>query len=771
MPRSRGAAGFMRGSRASSSRIARPERRLAESRRPPVELEFGQTPSNAFALLLFDAGIRGMTLNISMLLGTAAALALAPSAALSQTAAGAKPAAQAEVPAMVFPGWGFNMGDLDTSVKPGDNFFAYVDGKWEANETIPPQYPYSGVALNLRLGAERDVRAIVEEMAAGTYPAGSLEQRIGEAYRTFIDVDAINAAGLAPARPYLDRIAAANSREDLARLFADPGMPSPINAYVSIDRENPDANALYASVGGLGLPDRDYYLVDSDKNLAIRAKYRDYLAFLLGKAGYADPTATAERVYNLEKQFAELGWDRAIARNPELTTNRVTQSELRSMSGGFPIAAMLAGLHLDTTPSFIVANVPPTEAEVQKLELTPDQLKKLGGGMPAMLALLNTAPIDDIKAWTAAQFLSNNAAVLPSDIDDANFAFYGKLLQGRTEQRQRWQRAISFVENSMGEAVGKTYVARHFPPSSKAAMETLVANLRAALASNLKTLSWMTPATRVEARKKLDAFGVKIGYPVKFETYDGLAITPGKALANSISVADWAWNDQLDDLAGPVDKTKWLLTPQTVNAYYMPPANEIVFPAAYLQPPFYNPKADAAVNYGAVGATIGHEIGHGFDDQGSRYDGTGRLHNWWTDEDRKTFDVLGAKLAAQYDANCPYDDGKTCHNGKLTLGENIGDLGGISMAYQAYKLSLNGKPAPVIDGLTGDQRFFISYAQAFRWKYRDAFGRQLLQTDPHSLAEARVNVVLRNFDPWYKAFDVRPGDKMYLPPEQRVRIW
>ena len=715
-----------------------------------------------------------MTLKTSTLLfGTAFALAFVPGAALSQTGVSSKPTAtnQADVPAMVFPSWGFNMADLDKSVKPGDNFFAYVNGKWDTRETIPPQYPYSGVALALRLGAERDVRAIVEEMAAGKFPAGSLEQRIGDAYRAFLDVDAINAAGLTPAKPYLDRIAAAQTREDLAHIFAEPGMPSPINAFVSIDRQNPDANTLYAGVGGLGLPDREYYLVDSEKNLEIRAKYREYLAFLLGKAGYADPHAMAERVYNLEKQFAQLGWDRALARNPELTTNRVTRAELQSMAGGFPVASMLADMRLDSTPSFIVAEVPPTDEEVQKLGLTTAQLKKLGGGMPTMLALLNTAPMEDIKAWTAAQFLSSNAAVLPTDIDDANFDFYGKLLQGRKEQRQRWQRGLDFVQNAMGEAIGKIYVERHFPPSSKAAMEELVGNLRKALASNLKDLAWMTPATRVEAQKKLDGFGVKIGYPVKFKTYDDLAITPGQALANTISAADWAWKDQLHDLSGPVDKTKWLMTPQTVNAYYMPPANEIVFPAAYLQPPYFNPKADAAVNYGAVGATIGHEIGHGFDDQGSRYDGTGRLRDWWTAADRKTFDALGAKLAAQYDAVCPFDAGKTCHNGKLTLGENIGDLGGLSMAYQAYKLSLNGKPAPVIDGLTGDQRFFISYAQSWRWKYRDAFARQLLQTDPHSLAEARVNAVLRNFDPWYKAFNVKSGDKLYLPPAQRVRIW
>ena len=670
-----------------------------------------------------------------------------------------------------YGGWGVNPADIDKSIKPGDDFFAYVNGKWIAQEVIPAQYPYSGNALGLRLGAERDIRKVVDEMAAGNFAPGSVERRIGDAYKTFLDVDAINKAGLAPAKPYLDRIAAAKTREDLARLFAAPGYPSPLGAYVSIDVNDPAANVAYMAAGGMGLPDRDYYLVDSDKNLAIRAQYKDYLAFLLGKAGYADPKATAERVYGLERQFAELAWDRALARNPELTVNRLTPAEIAAMSGGFPVGTMLSEMKLASAPSLIVAQIPPTDAEIAKLGLTPEQRAKLGGGVPKMLEVLNTAPIADIQAWTAARFLSADSAVLPSDIDDANFNFYGKVLTGRTAQRERWQRAISFVEGSMGEALGKVYVERHFPAASKTAMIELVGNLRLALAANLKDLEWMTPATRVKAQEKLDAFGVKIGYPDKFETYDGLVITPGQALANNVSVGDWAWKDQLSDLAKPVDKAKWLMTPQTVNAYYMPPANEIVFPAAFLQPPNFSATADPAVNYGAIGAVIGHEIGHGFDDQGSKFGPTGALDNWWTDTDRKTFDALGAKLAAQFDAVCPYDDGKTCHNGKLPLGENIGDLGGLSMAYQAYKIALKGKPAPVIDGLTGDQRFFLSYAQVWRWKYREAFARQLLQTDPHSLGEARVNAIVRNFDPWYKAFDVKPGDKLYLKPEDRVRIW
>jgi putative endopeptidase len=700
-----------------------------------------------------------------------AAPALAQTAPASPAAPAAAPAPQKEYVIPAFGGWGFNPADLDKSVKPGDDFFAFVNGKWMAKEEVPAQYPYSGVALGLRLGAERAVRTIVQDMATGTYPEGSLEWRVGQAYKAYTDTAAINAAGLAPAKPYLDRISAIKTRSDLAQAFAVVGIPAPFGQGVSIDIKNPGANALYAGVGGLGLPDRDYYLVDNDKNQAIRAKYKDYLAFLLGKAGYADPAATAGKVYDLEKQFAAIGWDRALSRNPELTANRVTPAQLSAMAGGFPIQETLAGLKIDNVPYMYVSQIPPSAETIAKLGLTPDQVKKLGGGMPAMLALMNTAPIEDIKAWMAARFLSGASAVLPTDIDDANFDFYGKVLSGRTQQRERWSRGLDFVQGAMGEAIGKLYVERNFPASSKVAMQELVGNLRAALASNLKTLPWMTPATRVAAQRKLDAFGVKIGYPDNFKTYDGLTVVPGNALATAMAVGDWGWKDQLHDLANPVDKGKWLMTPQTVNAYYMPPANEIVFPAAYLQPPYFNPKADAAVNYGAVGATIGHEIGHGLDDQGSKYGPTGALENWWTDTDRKTFETLTAKLAAQYDKECPYDDGKTCHNGRLTLGENIGDLGGLSMAYQAYKLSLKGKPAPVLDGLTGDQRFFLSYAQAWRWKYREAFGRQLLQTDPHSLAEARVNAVVRNFDPWYKAFNVKPGDKLYLAPKDRVRIW
>lgn len=670
-----------------------------------------------------------------------------------------------------FGGWGFNPADLDPAVKPGDDFFAYVNGKWARAEVIPPQYPFSGSALGVILGAEQAVKAIVADLAATAHAQGTTGQRIADSYRAFLDTAAIDAAGLAPAQPYLDRIRAATTRADLAALFAAPGFPSPIPFQVSIDPDRPTANAVFTGIGGLGLPDRNYYLVDSERNRELQTKYRAYLAFLLGKGGYADPAAMAAKVYDFERKIAVADWDRAVSRNPLLTTNRVMRTDLVALGGAFPVAPLLEGTGLGQVDRVIVTEIPPSSEKIAKLGLTPADLAKLGGGYPAFIKLLGEEDIGTMQAWAVAHFLSDNASVLPSEIDAARFDFYGKTLQGKERDRQRWQRALSSVQSQMGEAIGQVYVERNFPPSSKTAMIKLVSNLRAALAANLKELPWMTPATRKAAQAKLDQFTVKIGYPDKFKSYDGMNIKPGQPLANAIEAGRWQWQYMLDELKQPVDKTKWLMTPQTVNAYYMPPANEIVFPAAFLQPPFFNPKADDAVNYGAVGATIGHEIGHGFDDSGSRYDGTGALKDWWSEADRKTFDALGAKLAAQYDAQCPYDEGKTCHNGKLTLGENIGDLGGLSMAYQAYKLSLGGKPAPVLGGLTGDQRFFLSYAQAWRWKYREAYARQLLKTDPHSLAVARVNAVVRNFDPWYKAFKVKPGDKLYLAPKDRVRIW
>lgn len=705
---------------------------------------------------------------------SACALALALIApAHADDAAPAKPAIARsdEYPVPSFGGWGFNPADIDHGVRPGDDFFAYVNGKWDKAEAIPAAYPYSGNALALRLGAQRAVHAIIDDLAAVPHPVGSPEQRVADFYRAFADRAAIEAAGLAPAQPWLTQIRAADTLPKLAALMAQPGMPAPLAFSVDIDRANPQVNAAFVAIAGLGLPDRSYYLDDTVRNVDLRVKYRAYLAFLLGQAGYADAASLADKVYGFERAIAVVSWDNGIARNPLLTTNVLPRATVEGWGGDFPVSALIAGSGLGSTDHLVVREVLPDADRVKALGLSDADLAKLGGGMPALVKMLGSADVATVQAWMIAHFLSANASVLPAAIDEARFGFYGKVLQGQEKQRETWQRAVGAVEDAMGEAVGQAYVARWFPPASKEAMVRLVANLRTAMAANLRDLAWMTPETRVAARAKLDAFGVKIGYPEHFKTYDGMVIHPGTPLANAIEAARWHWADQLRELQAPVDRTKWLMTPQTVNAYFYPPANEVVFPAAFLQPPYYNPKADDAVNYGAVGAVIGHEIGHGFDDAGSRYDGQGRLRDWWSPADRKTFETLTARLAAQYAQQCPFDEGKTCHDGKLTLGENIGDLGGLSMAYQAYHLSLKGRPAKVIDGLTGDQRFFLAYAQAWRWKYREAFARQLLKTDPHSLAVARVNAVLRNFDAWYKAFDIKPGDRLYLPPEQRVRIW
>jgi putative endopeptidase len=715
-----------------------------------------------------------MTRGFGLMLASAAVLALSVSgSASSQASAPAAPAAASEEdPApMTFPGWGVDPGDFDAAVRPGDDFDAYVNGKWKAATRIPPKYPYYGVTPNLRIGSERSVKAIIDDLAARTNAAGSVEQRVADMYRAFLDVEAINAAGLAPARPYLDRIAAVKNHDELAALWAVNGYPAPMGEGVSIDPGDPKSNIVFFGLGGLGLPDRDNYLVDNPRNAEMRAKYIDYLAFLLGKAGHSSPRPAAESLYALEKKMAAANWDRALSRNPELTTHRMSHAEFVALARPFPLATYLAGRGLLPTDRFNVAEIPPTPAVIAAQGLTREQLAKLGTGIPAMMKLVMATPVETWKDWMTAKLLSGNSSLLPSDLDDANFAFYGQYLQGRERQRDRWQRGVSEVEGSLGEAIGKVYVERHFPPSSKAAMEALVANLRLAMTDNLKVLPWMTPATRTAAKAKLDALSVKIGYPDTFETYDGLVVAPDDPIGNRLAAANWQWAKDLSDLRKPVDRSKWLITPQTVNAYYMSTANDMAYPAAYLQPPNFNPAADPAVNYGAIGATIGHEIGHGFDDEGSRYDGSGALRNWWTPEDAATFKKLTERLAAQYDKICPLDGGKACLNGKLTLGENLGDLGGISMAYKAYRLSLNGKEAPVIDGFTGDQRFFLSYAQHYRTIYRDPFLRQLMDTDPHSPGFARVNAVLRNFDPWYAAFNVKPGDKLWLPPAERVRVW
>lgn len=677
------------------------------------------------------------------------------------------------LPTMSFGTWGFDPQYLSTDIKPGDDFNAYANKKWIDANPLPPEFSRIGAFTLLGEKSTYDVKTLLDEMAAKK-PAdlSADEARILDTYRSYLDTEAIEAKGLAPAYPYLTRIYGATTLDQLAMLWAEPGYASPIGGAVTIDSKQPDRHIASVGFGGLGLPDRDYYLDTTEKGLAIQAKYKAYLAFLLGEAGYQDPAAAAESVYAFEDRIArEVSWDRAVRRNRDLTYNLLTAEELNAIAGKVPVGAMLEKIGIEDSPGFVVSLMPPTPEEIAAGKLDSATLAKIGTGMPGMFALLSETAPATLQAWMAKEFLSGQAAVLPKRFDDARFAFYNQTLLGTPQQRPRWKRAIAETEGLIGELVGKAYVARFFPPENKAAMDELVANLRLALGESINEIQWMGEQTKTEARAKLASFDPKIGYRPNLETYEGLAITAGDPIANRMAAAKWQLADNVAKLGAPIDRTEWGMLPQTVNAYYNSVKNEIVFPAGILQQPFFALSNDIAVNYGAIGGVIGHEIGHGFDDQGSKSDASGALRNWWTDADRAAFDALGNRLVAQYSAFCPLDDGKTCVNGRLTLGEDIGDVGGLSMAYRAYKLATKGKDVPVIDGLTGDQRFFLAWAQVWRSTQREDNYRNRLRTDPHSPEEYRVNGVVRQLDEWYEAFGVKPGDAMYLPPEQRVRIW
>lgn len=676
--------------------------------------------------------------------------------------------------------WGVNLDFRNTDVKPGDDFNAYVNGAWISTFEIPADRTRFGSFDLLGEKSEQRVRKIIEELGAAAPDSATLEGKIAAYYNAYMNTDAIEAAGLAPAEPILAQIKAAATREDLAALFATNGVPSPLGGFVDVDSKQPDQYIFYVNQAGLGMGDRDYYLVDSEKNIELRAAYVAMVTTLLTEAGFADPAAAAASVFELETAIAKAHWDRALGRNRNLTYNKLSKDEMVALGGAFPTAQMLDASGLGGQDYFVVRQVTPTADEIAENGLSEEDVAKIsGGGVEGIFRLMTDAPIESWRAWLAAGYLRANADVLPKRIDDTVFAFYGTALTGTQEQRPRWRRAVTAVEGSVGEGVGKVYAERYFPAENKAEMDKLVANLRKAMASNLDELTWMGDTTKAEARDKLAKFTPKIGYPEKFETYDSLVVGDS-AFANSAAAGEWAYNDMISKLGQPIDKSEWFMLPQTVNAYYSPNRNEIVFPAAILQPPFFNLSADPAINYGAIGGVIGHEIGHGFDDQGAKSDGDGVLRNWWTPEDEANFRELTDALVGQYNTFCPLDDGQTCINGRLALGENIGDLGGLSMAHKAYRLSLdtNGdgvvsadEEAPVLDGLTGDQRFFMAWGQVWRAKYRDEALRRQLQQGPHSPPEFRVNGIVRNFDEWYEAFDVQPGDALYLPPEERIRIW
>ena len=676
-------------------------------------------------------------------------------------------------PTMSFGTWGVDPSLLSDTIAPGEDFFGYVNQEWLDANPLPSEYSRFGAFNLLREKSTSDVSALLDELVAK--PHDTLtddERRIVDMHNAYLDTAAIDAAGLAPAQPYIDAIVRATSLDQLATLWATPGYNSPVSGFVSVDAKQPDRYVAYLGSGGLGMPDRDYYLDDSEKGQEIKAKYKEYLAMLFGEAGYADPVAAAEAVYAMEDRIARtIAWDRTARRNRDLTYNALSMAELEAISGNFPVATVLDKIGIAESPIFVVGNMPPSDEKAAELGLTAEQLANIGSGMPGMMQLLNDTPVATLQAWTIKEFLSDHSSVLPTRFDEANFAFFGKLLRGQPEQRPRWKRAIDHAEGGLGELIGKSYVERYFPPENKAAMEELVENLRTALGQSIDEIAWMGEETKAKAHEKLSTFDPKIGYRDNLETYEGLEVSADNPLANSIAVSAWSLEDNVSKLGQPIDRTEWFMLPQTVNAYYNSTKNEIVFPAAILQQPFFALTNDPAVNYGAIGGVIGHEMGHGFDDQGSKSDASGALVNWWTDEDRANFDARTDALVAQYNGFCPLDNGETCVNGRFTLGENIGDLGGLSLAWRAYKLATAGEELPVIDGLTGDQRFFIAWAQVWRSQQREDNYRQRLRTDPHSPEEYRTNGVVRNLAEWYEAFGITEDDPMYLAPEERVRIW
>jgi len=645
--------------------------------------------------------------------------------------------------------FGLDLDTMDQTVQPGDDFFRYVNGKWLDSFEIPADRTSYGSFTVLADRSEKQVRQIIQNAAKADASMGSSEQKIGDLYASFLDTGTIEERGLSGLQPDLDAIAAASDHVQIAEIMSRPDLPSrgPFGGFVNVDSKVPTAYAFYLSHSGLGMPSRDYYLDKDERSVALQAGYQAHIANMLNLANVENAEEKAAAIMALETKIAEAQWDRQDRRNRDLTYNKMTMEELVKFAPGYPWQAAneAAGLSVN---------------EVVVREKS---------AFPKIAKIFAETSLDDWKAYLTFHVLSSNAASLPKAFDDENFAFFGTQLYGQPQQRDRWKRGVALVNRSLGEAVGQIYVGLYFPPESKRKMDELVENVRKALGQRIDGLEWMSDETKVEARAKLAAFTPKIGYPDKWKDYSSLQIDRLDLLGNTRAAGVWAWNEQKSKLGGPIDKSEWFMSPQTVNAYYSPGRNEIVFPAAILQAPFFDPNADPAVNYGGIGAVIGHEMGHGFDDQGSKSDGTGQLRNWWTAEDKVAFDARTGELGKQYDEFSPLE-GYTV-NGKATMGENIGDLGGLTFAINAYHLSLDGKPAPVIDGLTGDQRLFMAWAQVWRGKYRDEALINRLKTAPHSPTEFRTNGVVRNMDAWYEAFDVKPGDALYLPPEQRVRIW
>jgi predicted metalloendopeptidase len=646
---------------------------------------------------------------------------------------------------------GIDTAGFDRSVRPQDDFYQFVNGRWLRTAQIPADRSSWGPSAVLIDRSESLVHQVLTEaMASRNAAPGSDTQKLGDLYASFMDSAAVEAAGVTPLQADLARIRAIGSRADYPAAFvanAKIGVSSPLSISVRQDAKQSDRYALYVSPSGLGLPDRDYYLGTDARLQTARDAYVTYMETLLRLAGQADPAGTARRVLAFETQLAQRQWDRVRSRNRDLTYNKKTLAELRQMAPGFDWQGYLqaAGVNVAdvvvTTPSYFA-------------------------GLDSVLA---SAPVDDVKAYMTVRLLDVSAPYLSSPFVNAQFQFRGRVLSGLQAQRARWKRGVGVVENGLGMMLGKAYVERAFPPAHKAAMERLVQNLMTAFGQGIDELEWMSPETKAQAHDKLRNITVRIGYPDRWQDYSALQVRRGDLVGNLRAISRYGWNRNIGRLGRPVERGEWAMTPQTVNAYYNSVNNEIVFPAAILQAPYFDPNADDAVNYGGIVAVIGHEVSHAFDDQGRKSDGAGNLRDWWTPADAAAFQQRADMLVAQYAAYSPVEGMNV--NGRLTLGENIGDLSGLAVAYRAYRNSLNGREAPVIAGFTGDQRFFMGWAQVWRRILRDEALRNQIMTDPHSPSVYRGNGPLVNNEAFYRAFGVKEGDRMYRPADQRVRIW
>ncbi|HET6249591.1 MAG TPA: M13-type metalloendopeptidase [Tepidisphaeraceae bacterium] len=656
--------------------------------------------------------------------------------------------------------WGFDLSGMDRSVKPGDDFEKYASGKWLARTKIPEDRGRYGGFDMLRDLSDLRVRKLLEDIqhTDAILPAVATPQQADRAklaglFASYLDQAEADRKDAAPIRPMLAAIKLIDNRRDMAAFMGKSqgtlaGGSTLFRAGVGTDDKNPEYNTLFISQSGLGLPDREYYL----KPIYAEQKkhYQQYVAKMLEMIGWEDPAASAEKIVAFETQVAEAHWTRAENRNRDKTYNPMTLAAMVDYAPGFDWPVFLDSAGVGSAAKFVVVQ---------------------NTSMPKVARIYNDTPLPTLAAWQAFHVADEAAPLLSSRFADASFEFHGKFMGGAPMQRDRVKRAASFCEGVMGEAVGREYVAKYFPPEAKAKAEALVEDVKTAMRHRIENVQWMSPETKVKALAKMDKFGVKIGYPQKWRDYSMLIVDPHDLFGNAERSRRFEYEYRVSKLGQKVDKLEWGMTPQTVNAYYNDSRNEIVFPAAILQPPFFDPNADAAVNYGGIGAVIGHEITHGFDDQGRKSDGDGVLNDWWTAEDAKKFEAQAARLGAQYEA-FDFSAAPGMHiNGKTTMGENIADYGGVLNALDAYRIHLHGQPAPVIDGFTGEQRLFLGWAQVWRTLIRDAALKQQLATDPHSPGSIRAFAPLRNVDAWYQAFDIKPGDKEYVAPEDRVRIW